>query len=764
MADCRAIEQDDADPSRGDLKGPVMFAWWGTVVSKHRRLILVLGIAFAAFSGIWGTGVFSNLEGDASLDDPAAESQVISDRISEELGPQGTDLVALYSSDDLTVDDPAFRSAVETATARVAATPGVDSVISYYDTQAPQLVSEDRGATYVPIRFAPDVDDEVVEDVLDDLSAEGVTTQVGGGDAVNLDITERVGADIARAEMIAMPILLVLLLIVFGNVVAAAMPLLIGALAILGAFMMIRIVTLFTEVSIFSINIITILGLGLAVDYGLFIVSRFREELDRGLPVRDAVARTMATAGRTVAVSGVVVALSLSSLLIFPQVLLRSMGMGGAAAVLVAMITSLTVLPAMLALVGHKIDAGRLPWSRRGRVPSLTGAVAGRVATSDEDGVWGRIAHSVMRRPFIYGAAAIAVLLAMAAPFLHVQFGGIDERMLPEDAESRIVSERLEAEFSNTSMWPIRVLVSDAPVTAAEEYAGRIGSIDGVESAAVEVNEGNSSLITVSYVGEASSPEARGIVEDIRALSPPEGSEVLVGGPSASVVDQLGSLSDRLPWMGLLVAGVTFLLLALAFGSVVVPIKAIVMNIVSISASFGVVVWVFQDGHLSDFLSFTPTGYVEASQPILMVAILFGLSMDYEVFLISRIRERWDTLGDNTAAVASGVQRTGGIITTAAVLLCVVIGAFSTSSITFIKMIGVGVFVALVVDATLVRLLLVPATMRLLGQYNWWAPRFLQNMYARYGFREDDGVDGVAVPHPAVPGDTADGKARTTVG
>jgi RND superfamily putative drug exporter len=715
-----------------------MFAWWGRALSRLRWLVLVATVGFVAFAGVWGTGVFDSLDDGGSLDDPASESQRIGPRITEELGRQHVDLIVLYSSSELTVADPAFRDAVADATARIKANPAVEMVTSYYETQAPELVSTDQHATYVPIRFVAAAGDEETEEVSDLVDAEGLTTQIGGQEAVDLDVDSRVGEDIARAEMIAMPILLVLLVLIFGSVVAASTPLLIGILAILGAFTVVRVITLFSEVSVFAINIITLLGLGLAVDYALFIVSRFREELDRGRAVPDAVSRTMATAGRTVAVSGVIVTLALSGLLIFPQLLLRSMGFGGAAAVLVAMTTSLTVLPALLAVLGRRIDALRLPWARRRTIPTVTGAVsaaAGRVA---DGGVWARIANSVMRRPVLYAVGVTALLLVLATPFAKVQFGGVDERVLPPGTESRVVSERLVAEFGASGIDPIRVLVTGVSSDTAQEFADRVTTVAGVRDTVVTAQQGDATLFTVKYDGAENSPQAREIVQGIRALDRPAGAEVLVGGATASVVDQLSGLQDRLPWMALLVAGITFVLMALAFGSVVLPLKAIVMNLISIGAAFGVVVWIFQDGHLSGPLNFTSTGYVEASQPILMLAILFGLSMDYEVFLLSRIREQWDHLGDNTAAVASGVQRTGRIITAAALLLIVVIGAFATSGITFIKMIGVGMLVALVVDATLVRLLLVPATMRLLGRANWWAPRFLGGLHRRYGFLESD--------------------------
>ncbi|HEX8078660.1 MAG TPA: MMPL family transporter [Jatrophihabitans sp.] len=699
-------------------------------------MVLVLTLGFVAFSGVWGIGVFDALSDDSSLDNPASESQRINERVLAEVGPQHTDFIALYSSDTLSVEDPQFRGAVEAVATRLQASPAVAEVNSYYSTGSPSMVSTDKRQTYLAIRLSSEASDDDETEIRDNLAATGLRTQVGGQTAVDLDIDGQIPSDIARAEMIAMPILLLLLLVVFGSVVAALMPVLIGAVAVLGAFALVRVITMFTDVSIFSINIITILGLGLAVDYGLFIVSRFRDELDANASVEQALARTMATAGRTVVVSGVLVMLALSSLMIFPQVLLRSMGLGGAAAVLVAMVASLTVLPALLAVLGHRVNALRLPWARKRGVASVTGAVAAGAGRALQDGRWARIAGQVMRRPVLYLIGVVALLAVLTMPFLGIRFGGIDERMLPPGTESQVVSARLAADFPNGTIRPIRVLISSAAPEAAAAFRQQVDSVPGVTDIAVAAQQGGSTLLTVSYAGDASSEPARQIVSSIRDLPAPPGAQVMVGGSTASVMDQLDSLTERLPWMALLVALITFVVLTVAFGSVVVPLKAIVMNVVSLGAAFGAVTWIFQDGHLSGLFNFIPTGYVESSQPILMVAILFGLSMDYEVFLLSRVRENWDELGDNTEAVKSGVQHTGWLISTAAVLLCVVVGSFATSGITFIKMIGVGMVVALLVDATLVRLILVPATMRLLGRYNWWAPSFVQALYGRYGVKE----------------------------
>src|SRR5919112_635558 len=375
--------------------GRKMFAWWGTVVSRFRWLVLILAVAFVAFSGIWGTGVFGSLSGSSSLDDPASESQLINQRVIDEVGRQSADLVALYSSPTLSVDDEQFRAAVQAAAARAQALPSVAAVTSYYGTRSPSLVSTDKHETYLAVRLVAKTSDGKAEKVRDALAAPELTSQVGGQRAVDLDINGQIPSDIARAEMIGTPILFLLLIIVFGSVVAGLMPVVIGSVAVLGAFTLVRVITMFTTVSIFSINIITILGLGLAVDYGLFIVCRFREELDRQRPVPEAVSRTLATAGRTVAVSGILVTLAMSSLLIFPQVLLYSMGLGGAAAVLVAMVSSLTVLPALLAVLGHRVDALKLPWARSPRrrgVPTLTGAAAAGAARMQDSGWWSRTA------------------------------------------------------------------------------------------------------------------------------------------------------------------------------------------------------------------------------------------------------------------------------------------------------------------------------------------------------------------------------------
>jgi uncharacterized membrane protein YdfJ with MMPL/SSD domain len=373
-------------------------------------------------------------------------------------------------------------------------------------------------------------------------------------------------------------------------------------------------------------------------------------------------------------------------------------------------------------------------------------------------GVWYRIAHSVMRRPVVYTVVVAGVLIALALPFARVQFGGIDVRALPADQESRVVAETIERDFPTSASGPIEAIVtlpdavdSSAGGAALQSYVQRVADVPGVDGATVTGAAGDTARVAVAYDGDPVAKAARDLVGDIRDVPAPEGARVLVGGQSAVFADLLASLGALLPWMAVMVVATTFVLLFLAFGSIVLPVKALVMNVLSLGASFGALVWIFQEGHLSGFLDFTPTGFVEATQPILVLAIVFGLSMDYEVFLMSRIREQYDLTGDNTAAVATGLQRTGGIITSAALLLLVVIGAFSLSGITFIKMIGVAMLIAIVIDATVVRILLVPATMRLLGRANWYAPGPLRRFYARYGIRESDGEPSPAPDRQLTP-------------
>ena len=716
-----------------------MFASWGSRVVRWRRWVLAAGIVFVLVGALWGTGVFSALS-NGGFDDKGSQNQQAQALLDNRIGNTNADVVVLFRNPSITVDNPAYRQTVDTVMAKFP--PGLAvATNTYWTTHSPDFVSADRHATFAAVSLK-NRDDTIAMSkyapMRDAVKGTGYTVQVGGQSGLNSDLNEQVKKSIARAEMLSAPVLLVLLTIVFGSLAAATLPLAVGLMAIMGSFISLHVISMITNVSVFAVNIVTILGLGLAIDYGLFMVSRFREELRRGADVPDAVTTTMATAGRTVAVSAVTVAVSLAGLLIFPQGFLKSMGYGGISAVLVAALAALTVLPALLAVLGPRVDALAVRRPRPER----------------EHGFWYRLASGVMRRPVVFALPMVAVLLLLGTPFLHVKWGGIDQRMEPKSAESRQVADTLQREFPGNLDTPLIAAVSlDVPVDSAagqaaiQNYSYAAATIPGATGAQVVAARGETAQVNVTYRGEALDTQAKNVLKEVRALPHPEHvQDVLVGGSTAQVVDRLSSLGQRLPWMALIVVLATFVLLFLAFGSVVLPVKALMMNVLSLAASFGVVTWIFQDGHLSGLLGFTPTGSVEATQPVLVLAIIFGLSMDYEVFLLSRVREQYDLTGDNRLAVATGIQRTGRIITAAALLLMVVIALFSASPITFIKLIGVAMLVALFVDATIVRSILVPATMRLLGKVNWWAPRPLRGFYSRYGIREAEPVSPVPVP------------------
>ncbi|MGH3255966.1 MAG: MMPL family transporter, partial [Streptosporangiaceae bacterium] len=720
------------------------------------------------FAAVWGTGVFGRLSSGDNFTPPSSQSQREANQADQVFGRNEADVVVLYRSATMTVADPAYRQAVTTALDTLPRA-DVAGVSTYWSTGSPSLVSNDRHATYAVLQLtgADDAARHTTYDAIKaeltpaSLAANGVSAEVGGNVPMEVAINNEVTADIAKAEGFSMPVLLILLMVIFGSLAAASLPLAIGGVAILGSFTVLRLLTMATTVSIYSVNITTILGVGLGIDYGLFMVTRFREELHRQGTVELAVARTVATAGRTVAVSGVTVAVALTSLMLFRVDFLRSMGYGGVATVAVDVLAAVTVLPALLAVLGPKVNALRIRRSVH------------RPARDEESGAWYRLARSVMRRPIVYVTVITIALLALGAPFLRISWGGTDARTLPAASTIRQVSQTLDSDFPVNSTDPIEALLTGPAATSQAHlgaYIRDVEAIPGVISAHVTgikagvgagrragvgagrragVGAGRRDSVArvdIGYTPAPVSDAARHIVTEIRAIPVPAGTAVLVGGTTAGLIDELSSLGSTLPWMALLVCVSTFVLLFLAFGSVVLPLKAIVMNVLSLSATFGIVVWIFQWGHLSGLLRFTPTGSIDPTMPILMLAIIFGLSMDYEVFLLSRIRERYDQTGDNTVAVATGLQRTGGVITSLALLLIIVIGAFSASGITFIKLMGVGMIVALIVDASVVRILLVPATMRLLGRANWWAPRPLRRLYGRYGIREETPAPAVPVP------------------
>ena len=725
-----------------------MFQWIARLVVGRRLTVLLAAGIFVVVGLLWGTTAFGRLAA-GGFDDPGSQSTLAAQRISAELGQHAPDVLVLYSSRSATVHAPAFRDAVQGVESRLRAMTAVAAVTGYYDSASPRFVSADRHSTYIAVQLRAADDSQrrsAFDKIKPELPAPGLSAQVGGDVAVQAagdDVTKR---DVARGEMFAFPVVLVLLAVIFGSVVAALIPLLIGIVAILGALTVTRVIESVTTVSTFAINTITLLGLGMAIDYALIVINRYREQLRRGDSPHEAARRTILTAGRTVVVSGLTVTLSLASMLVFPEVFLHSMAFGGMSAVFIAMVTSLTVLPAALAVLGHRVNA--LPVRKRA-VRTVRSVRAGDGADSAaEDGAWARIARAVMRRPARYASAVVLVLAVLSIPVLHLRFGGFDERVLPADSGPRIAAEALARDFPALASEPIEVLAEGADADQLAHLAGAIRGLPGVSSATVSAARAGHALLEVGYHGEPAAASTRALVGSIRGLPTPAGVSVLVTGPPAEVADQLHSLAAGLPWMLLTMALVTLVLLFLAFGSVVLPVKAVVVNVLSVGAAFGVLVWGFQYGHLAGILHFTSTSYLEPTTLVLILALLFGLATDYEVFLLSRVREEWVRRGDNTAAVAAGLQRTGGLITAAALLLGVVTAGFASGQLVIAKLIGVGMVTGLALDAILVRTILVPSTMKLLGRLNWWLPPPLAAVYRRAGLQETGAPASIGHPAP----------------
>jgi trehalose monomycolate/heme transporter len=741
-----------------------MFEAWGRTAYRFRRLIVVLGLIFFAGTSFYGPLVFGALQSGGGFNAPNSQSTTADNLAATAFGRDTADVVVLYRMHGVPVSDPRFKAAV---TSSLDALPRTDVTAerTYWTTHSPAMVSADGKSTYAVLSLAGSTTkarQNVYDSIKGELTPPGLTALVSGQVPTNEAINKEVTADISKAEGFSLPVLLILLVFIFGSLAAASLPLLIGGMGILGGFAVLHVLTLFTDVAAYALNITTILGLGLAIDYGLFMVMRFRSELaaqqreqadpasqadpagQAGRPssaaVSKALTRTMATAGRTVAVSGLTVTLALIGMTLFPETFLRSMGFGGVATVLVDMVLALTVLPALLALMGHRVNSLSVTPLLR-RLHLVRPVRAGERRSGN--GFWGSVGNGVTRRPAIYALVIVAGLIVLALPFRNISWGGIDARDLPASSQEAQVTVALQNQFPANATTPITVIMRlPGPVATQQAaiggYESRLSAVSGVSSVHVTGASGDTAELSAQFPDSTLSPQARALVAQVRNVTAPPGATVYVGGATADLVDELANLGSVLPWMLLVMGLSTFVLLFLAFGSLLVPIKAIVANLLTLGATFGVVTWIFQYGHLHGLLGFTPTGTIEPSMPILMLAITFGLSMDYEVFLVSRMREQYDLTGDTRQSIVEGLKRTGPIITSAALLLIIVIGSFSASGITFIKLVGVGMFIAILLDATIVRAVLVPAVMTLLGRAAWWTPGPLKRLYARYGVAERD--------------------------
>ncbi|MDT4903962.1 MAG: putative drug exporter of the superfamily [Pseudonocardiales bacterium] len=742
-------------------------------IRAPRRILAAAGLLFV-LAALYGVSAASHLS-SGGFQDPKSASSTVDDVLQKRFHAGQPNLVVEVTS-AAGVDAAATRRAGVEVERAIGASPYADQVTSYWSVPASQskgLVSTDRKSALVVASIAGS--DAVAPKRAANLSKplagthDGVTVKVGGfGNAFD-EVNDQTKKDLAIAEAIAIPLTVIALIWVFGSLLASLLPLVVGLTSIVGTMALLRGLALVTDVSTYSLNMTTAMGLALAIDYSLFIVSRYREEIRGGSAPDAAVRRTMQTAGRTVLFSALTVGLALAALIVFPQYFLRSFAYAGIAVVALATVAALTLLPAMLTLIGPRVDSLDLRvFVRRvlGRPPPVVKPV--------EQTFWYRVANGVMRRALPIGLVVTALLVGLGLPFLHAQFAYPDDRVLPHSASAHQVGDDVRSRFAANAQSTVTVLATDirsAP-TSIGSYAGdlsRLSHVTSVTSSAgvyaqgrrVAVaagptqRAGNATYLDVNVDVEGHSPAGKALLTKIEAVHPPW--KVLYGGQTAVNRDSLSSIGSALPYALGLIALATFIVLFLFTGSVVLPLKALVLNMLSLSATFGAMVWIFQYGHFGSlFNDLTPTGYLVPTMPPLMFCLSFGLSMDYEVFLLSRIREAWlesdRTPEANTRAVALGLGRTGRIVTAAALLMAIVFAAMAGSKVSFMMLFGTGLTLAVLMDATVVRGILVPAFMRLAGKWNWWAPRPLARLHAKIGLSEEPAARAVPERQPVAVG------------
>ncbi|MBI4302000.1 MAG: MMPL family transporter [Chloroflexi bacterium] len=724
-----------------------MFRRLGHLVYRFRWPVIILWVALFALGLLFAPRVSDALKG-GGYTLKTTEAAKGMELLQRELGYGQSSLTIVFSSTNLPADDPRFLSQVETALADLSRVKAVSKTITYASSGNPSLISEDKTTTYaiVMLDADPDTATSLLPEIQQNLRSSDLNMVMTGLAPVYADVVKVSERDLRKAEILGLPLALLALVVVFGSLVAAGLPVAMGGISVAITLALIYFIAQRTNMSIFVMNMVSMLGLGIAIDYSLFIVSRFREEL-RDKDVEQSLTRTMATAGKAVAFSGSTVFIGLMGLVTFKFVMLRSLGIGGALVVLISLLAALTLVPAILAVLGLRVNTLSIIPQRR-----LGG------------GFWQGLATTVMRYPGAIFIIVIVFLLATGSPFLRVKLGSPDASILPPDVPSRQGFDIIRQKFGTGELTPILIAIKSqnsifAPgnIAALYDYTRAIEGYPGVKrvtslvdlaprlskeqyqalysqpfsnlnpqflQAIQELSGDDTTLVQVTSGYSFTSDAAQELVKKIRATENPF--ETYVSGSTAENMDLVKGLYSGFPRVLFLVMGLTFLALLFLFGSVVLPLKAILMNSLSILASYGALVFIFQEGHFGSWLHFSPQGYVEASLPILLFCVLFGLSMDYEVFLLTRVKEVYDTSGDNTLSVAQGLRRTGGIITSAALIIIIVAGSFAISDIVIIKALGVGMAIAIFLDATIVRALLVPATMRLLGNLNWWAPSFIK--------------------------------------
>ena len=688
-----------------------MFEKWGRFSYAHRRLIpaIVVAAILALFVG-FGLQLEDRMSQEG-WEDPNAASTSAAHIEQETFGRDNSgDVILLFHSPDENFD----AAKQHLAQLKAEYPEQIDSVTSYFDTKNPNLVNDDHSLAFAAIGLKGD-DEQTLKDfrtiqgALTDTSA---PVEIAGATAVADALDNGMSHDISRAEKAALPLVGILLLVVFGSVVAACMPLIVGGLSILGSLGILSILAGFSQVNVFAQAIVTLLGLGLAIDYGLFMVSRFREELDKGRSTEEAVATTTATAGQTVVFSAAMVAVALSGLFLFPQAFLKSVAYGSISAVGLAALLSVTVLPSIFGMLGPKIDT----WSVRR---------TSRTARTIEDTWWYKLPLWAMRHARGLTIAVCSLLIALTLPIMSITFGGINESYLPPNQETRVAQDRFNEEFPTFRTEPVKLVVENASNQQLVDVVMQVRGHNGLTEpmAPTTATKGGT---TVLSAGIKDRDDYAKIVHELEQVKAPEGVNLYVGGTPAMEVESLDALFHKLPWMALYVVLATFVLMALVFGSFVLPLKAIVMTLLTLGATLGILTLMFVAGLGSGALNFTP-GPLMSPILVLIIAIVYGLSTDYEVFLVSRMVEARRRGSTTDEAIAAGTAHTGGIITAAALIMIVVCGAFGFSDIVMMKYIAYGMIFALLIDATIVRMLLVPAVMHLLREDNWWAPSWLRH-------------------------------------
>jgi uncharacterized membrane protein YdfJ with MMPL/SSD domain len=705
-------------------------------LDAHKRRVLLVAVLGAVVCGVVGTGVAKHMS-PYGANDPATQSVQATKHFEDAAGRQiDAGIVALVNSGN--VDKPAAAERIGQVAAQLRREPAVASVVSYYDTHNPAMVARDGRQTFVLAYFKPLPDKQLKDDAqrIEDQFASQRDVTLGGQAIANAQANTQVSNDLAHAELLAFPFIFLLSLLFFRSLVASLLPPLLGGLTIVATFLALRIVASFGDVSVFALNLVTGLGLGLAIDYSLFMVSRYREEAAQSGFGAQALRRTLQTAGRTILFSSITVAAAIASLAIFPQRFLYSMGIAGALVALLAAALALIVLPALLAVLGPRVNA---------LAPKRLQRAAERDARPAQSGAWYQLSRFVMRRPGRIAVLSAAFLIALGIPFTGIKFVTVNASVLPQSASARQVDDALNNQFPPNRTSPLQVVVG-APAGSAqtrtlEARLRRLPDVSAVSPAQPAAS--GLSLIEIAPAQPPLSAASERLLANVRSLHPPF--YLGVAGQTAAFVDLEHSLGTHLPAVLAVIIAATLIVLFLFTGSVVLPIKAVIMNALSLSAVFGILVLIFQDGNLQELLGYTSQGALDATQPIFLAAVAFGLATDYGVFLLSRIKEAKDGGTSDSEAVAVGLERTGRIVTAAALLFAVAIGAFATSKMVFIKELGLGTALAVLIDATIIRALLVPSLMELLGKWNWWAPAPLRRLHDRIGLRDG----GPVRPAPA---------------